>query len=1205
MKRVLSVILSAAIIFTSISSVSALDIPTNTNEYVLDETDSLENEGFAEFRDDLLEMLTDDTEHSDIPPEAGDLGVISDSQELYYNDAEALENNEKPQRLIVKSTKAIDTLDAIDSVNGYGDLYFLEYETEEDLYEAYDYYSTLSYVEFVQIDGVVTEAVIDESDEVFTEATVYGSTQYMSDYFGYTDAKSNMGTNEVVVAVVDSGVQHDHERLIGRVDPTGFDAVYNESSYDTRGHGTHVAGIIVANTRANVTIKPYKIFDNNGEASDSALYLAIMAAIEDDVDIINLSLTKKGDSDIIHEAVIAAYEEGITIVAAAGNAGDNLAEQKYTPASFPEVICTVAIDSTRYKASYSNWNSTKDLSAPGTDILSTYLDNTYKVMSGTSMACPFMTCCVAYLLSDDDTLTPDEVYNTLYNNTKRGGGTHNIRYVTPGALNQSTTACSVPVFNYAPGTFSGYITVTMTSETKDAEILYRTSDMPEKTYLSYSTPITITDTTSFTAYAIAKGYKDSATTSAKYTLSKELSSDFSIDENGKLLSYNGTTTRLTVPDYIDDTTITGIEADAFNSVPMISSITCGTNVTSIKSGAFNGCTVLDTLTAPSITTLEQGLFKDCPIKTLNVAGVTEIPAEYFMNNNTLNSIKITGATIIGDRAFYGTTYLSSVSLSSLEIIGESAFENSSISKLESKSASGIGDYAFKNCNITSATFNSVTSLGVGVFENCSMLKSVSLSGITAIPSYTFHNCKSLVSFSLSKVTSVGFKAFYNCTSITKCSFPSAQNITFEESVFENCTALTFVQIPCAFNVSKRMFKNCISLANVRVGSSSGTNNATIKDIGEEGFYGCKSITLDNLSLSTVESISKNCLVGTGIANTIHKELTLSITTINEGAFNGIRCERVYFIQLDYLYDIPDNAKIICVDYYLEDVNIKQDLDSKATFFSDSDGPLKKYCENNGLHFEDYKSCGSEVRTLKQVEPVCYGEGYEISFEAVAFDAIYQWYGANEEDLLDRVQLPSQRSSTLNLYDFLQEYPDYEYKYYFCIVSTSDFSKSSYHHPALNASTMSNLFRYDPDPNNSIAGTVSGTEGTVIDYSRGLVITDSLDNINTFSNIFADTSSNFSITASQNYMSATCYGTGSVITISSRDGATVLKTLTLVVKGDMNGDSVVDALDASQIALYSNNKASTNVKYLQCAADLDGSGHVDLQDYQAVVNKVVS
>lgn len=1202
MKRFLSALVSVAIIFSSVCSVNALDVIIEEVQYIAHTPDTVDESydgDFDVFCSDLLELITDADASSD------GIGIISDSADTYLSKGATYTSYTEPELLVVKSSKPIDTLDAVDYVGGFDDLYFLQFDNYDSLYEAYDYYLSLSYVEYAQIDGTVYESVFEEDEEVFTEATVHSSTQYASDFFGYTDAKANMGSNEVVVAVIDSGVQHDHEALVGRVEPTGFDAVYNESSYDTRGHGTHVAGIIVANTKSNVTIKPYKIFNNNGEASDTALYLSIMKAIEDDVDIINLSLTKKGDSEIIHEAVTAAYEEGITIVAAAGNNNDNLAEEKYTPASFPEVICTVAVDTTKYKASYSNWGTSKDLSAPGTDILSTYLDNTYKIMSGTSMACPFMTCCVAYLLSHKDTLSPDAVYNTLLNNTKRGGGTHNIKYVTPGTLVQSTTTCAVPVFNYTPGTFSGYIDVSLSCSTPDSEIVYRTSDMPEKTYLSYTGPITITETTSFTAYAFSKGYKNSSSVTAKYTLSGENASDFSIDENGTLLSYSGTTTRLTIPDYVNNAIVTGIEAGAFNNVPLLSSLTCGTYVTTIKSGAFSGCTHLETLTAPSITILEDGLFEDCPIKTLNIISVTEIPAEYFMNSSTLNSIKITGVKIIGDRAFYGTTYLSSVSLSALEIIGESAFENSSISKLESKSASGIGDYAFKNCNITSATFNSVTSLGIGVFENCSMLKSVSLSGITDIPSYTFHNCKGLVSFSLSKVASVGFKAFCNCTSLTKCSFPGTQNITFDESVFENCTALTFVQVPCAFNVSKRMFKNCASLANVRVGSSVGTDNATIKDIGEEGFYGCKSITLDNLSLGTVKSISKNCLVGSGIANTIHKELTLSITTINEGAFNGIRCERVYFIQLDYLYDIPDNAKIICIDYYLEDVNIKQDLDSKATFFSDSDGPLKKYCENNGLHFEDYKSCGSEVRTIKQVEPVCYGKGYEISFEAVAFDAIYVWYGANQEDLLDRVQLPSQRSSTLNLYDFLQKYPDYEYKYYFCIVSTSDFSKSSYHHPALNASTMSNLFRYDPDPNNSIVGTVSGTEGTVIDYSRGLVITDSLDNINTFSNIFADTSSNFSITASQNYMSATCYGTGSVITISSRDGATVLKTLTLVVKGDMNGDGVVDALDASQVALYSNKKASTNVKHLQCAADLDGSGHVDVTDYQAVVNKVVS
>lgn len=1202
MKRFLSALVSVAILFSSVCSVNAFDIIIEEVDYVINKPDisyDTYNGEFDQFCNDLLELITDKNNSS------YESGIISDTADTFFSDKSTDVENDYPELLIVKSSKAIETLDAVDYVCGYDNLYFLQFDSYKSLYEAYDYYLSLSYVEYAQIDGTVYESVFEEGEEVFTEATVNSSTQYASDFFGYSDAKANMGTNEVLVAVIDSGVQHDHERLEGRIVPTGFDAVNNESSYDTRGHGTHVAGIIVANTNSNVTIMPYKIFNNNGEASDSALYLSIMKAIEDDVDIINLSLTKKGDSEIIHEAVIAAYDEGITIVAAAGNDNVNLYEEEYTPASFPEVICTVSVETTKYKASYSNWGSAKDLSAPGTDILSTHLDNTYKIMSGTSMACPFMTCCVAYLLADNDSLSPDAVYNTLLNNTKRGGGTHNIKYVTPGTLVQSSTTCAVPVFSFNPGTFSGYLDVSLSCSTPDSEIVYRTSDMPEKTYLSYSGPITITDTTSFTAYAFSKGYKNSSSSSAKYTLSKESADLFAVDSSGVLTEYSGSTSRLTVPDYVNNNVITGVAANAFKNNVRLSSLTFGDHVTSIRSGALDGCTSLESLTAPSVLTLESGLFDHCPVKTLNLVGISEIPAEYFMNHTTLNSIKITSVTVIGDKAFYGTTNLATVSLSALSIIGDSAFENSSVTKLESKSSSSIGDYAFKNSNINSAVFNSVSQIGIGVFENCALLKSVTLSGITVIPDYTFHNCRSLVSFSLSKATSIGFKAFCNCTSLTKCNLPNATNITFDESVFENCTSLSFVQIPCAFNVSKRMFKNCVSLENVRVGTGASSDNTAIKDVGEEGFYGCKSITLDNLSITTATSLSKNCIAGTGIANTVHKELTLNITTINEGAFNGIRCERVYFIGLDYLYDIPDNAKVICIDYYLEEIDIKQDLDSDAVFFSDNDGPLSVYCGNNGLHYEDYETCGSAIRTLKQVEPVCYGEGYEISFEAVAFDSVYQWYGCDQEDRQDAVKLPSQRSSTLNIYDFLQENPDYQYTYYYCIVSTSDFSKSSYHHPSLNVSTRSNMVRYDSDPNNSIAGTVSGTENTVVDYSRNFVITDSLDNINTIENIFASTSSNVSITASQIYPSAMCYGTGSIITVKSIDGSTVIKTMTLVVKGDLNGDGVVDALDASQISLYSNKKASTNVKYLQCAADLDGSGHVDVQDYQAIVNKVVS
>lgn len=1195
MKRLISAILCFSIIFSSISSVSALDIYSVENVDVVTITEPADNNDFSEFRDALLRLITDYDDKSD-----NNIGDICDSADKYYSNGDSI--NEAPELLIVKSYEKIDTLDAIDYVGGYDGLYFLQFDNYDSLYDAYDYYQSLDFVEFVQIDGKFNESVIDEDVEVFTEATLYSSTQYMSDFYGYTDARANMGSNEVVIAVVDSGVQYDHERLIGRVEPTGFDAVENKSCYDTRGHGTHVAGIIVANTNSNVTIRPYKVIDNNGDSTDTALYLGIMAAIEDDVDIINLSLTKKGKSDIIHEAVIAAYEANITVVAAAGNSGENLADNYYSPASFPEVICTVAVDSTKYKASYSNWGSTKDLSAPGTDILSTHLNNTYKVMSGTSMACPFMTSCVSYLLADDDTLTPDQVYEALLANTKRGGGTHNIKYVTPGTLVQSNTTCAVPVFNYTPGTFSGYINVSLSCSTPNAEIVYRTSDMADKTYKSYTGPIKITDTTSFTAYAIAKGYKDSSTSTAKYTLSDQSADLFVVDETGKLLSYSGTTSKLTIPDYHNDLIINRISDGAFINNTRLSSLTCGSFLTVIESGSFDGCTSFETLNASAITSLEDGLFEDSPIKSITAKAVTEIPSEYFMYNNTISTLNISSVTLIGDRAFYGTTSISSISASSLKTIGTEAFAYSSISNLDAKKISTIGEYAFKNSNLKSASFTSISSLGAGAFKNCSLLISASIGGTTVIPAYTFQNCSKLQSFSLSRVTSVGYKAFNNCTSLTKCNFPSASNIVFDESVFENCLSLAFVQISCKFDISPKMFKGCKSLTDIRTGTNTSSNIATIDDIGEEGLYGCRSLTIENFPISGANSLGKNALVNTGISDVIHKELYLDLNQVHEGGFNGIRCERLYFLDLDILYDIPDNCKVVGLDYYLEDVDLSNDLDTEAVFYGDDTNIMINYCANNDLHYEIYIKTTNSMRILRDVEPVCYGEGYTISFEAIAWKSSYTWYGCNNEDKSDKVELTSLYTSTVNLYDYIAEHPEHEFTYYYCVVKSA---AEPYRHEALNKYTSSSLCRYDPTPENSIAVSVTGTDDTIVDFGLNLVITDSLDNINTINNIFSDISSNVVITPSHNNIKAKGYGTGTTITIYDLHKTNIIKTMTLIVKGDTNGDGVIDALDAAVVARYQGNRSISENDYIGYASDLDGSGHIDVFDYQAIVNKVVA
>ncbi len=801
MKKILSILLSFCILFGSISAASALDVELP--------------KGLDSFTAELSEMINEyDGDESDVAlfSVAEDTTNVSD-------------DSERTNRLVVKSTRNIDKLNCVDYVGGYKDLYILQFANEDDCNAALNYYSSLSCVQYVQEDGILEESAIEETESVFNEAAIGISSQYQSDIFGYTKAKENMGTEEVVIAVVDTGVANDHEYLTGRVEPTGFDSVYNESCYDKRGHGTHVAGIIVANTKLNVKIKPYKVIGDDGTGTDTQLYLGIQAAIEDGVDIINLSLTRKGESEIVHEAVVDAHNAGITVVAAAGNDNVNLNETFYTPACFDEVICVVNIDVNKKRSSTSNWRYNDTLSAPGVDILSSYIGNTYKVMSGTSMAAPFISSCVAYLFASGDYYTPDEVYNTLYANTKVGA-TASIHYVVPGQVINSTSTCATPVFTYASGTFSGYLNVKITCATPGATIMYRTSDMNSNTYYEYTGPIRIEKNKSFEAFAYCANYKTSGSASASYTKSDTDTSMFIIDENDVLIGYTGTATTVTVPAYFDGGCVSKIAASAFSGNTNVKRITLDKITTTIGEGAFEGCTALTSISGAGITTIEAEAFKNCM---------------------SLTTVTMSALLTIGDRAFSGCSALTSLRLTKLNSIGSYTFENSGLQTLTATKLTTIGDGAFSNSLIKTASYSSVTSIGAKAFENCKNITEVSLTNkVGYLGEGAFENCKNLTTVTLDGITGLSNDVFKNCTALTSVTADSLA--TVGNYTFAGCIALDTLSLP-----------NLTAIGDYTCFGCEGLKTLTLPELTTVGDYAFAQSGLESAALTSATTLGTKAL----------------------------------------------------------------------------------------------------------------------------------------------------------------------------------------------------------------------------------------------------------------------------------------------------------------------------------------------------------
>jgi len=220
----------------------------------------------------------------------------------------------------------------------------------------------------------------------------------------------------VVVALVDTGVQLDHPDLAANIQAGGYDYINDDSDpTDDAGHGTAMAGFIagVDNTEGNVGVAhgakvlPFKACDADGYCYTTAIVDAINAAIIANVDIISMSFGGEANS-LIQGAIDDAVAAGIVVVAAAGN--ENASACLY-PAAYSNVVCVGAIDSSDLRGSFSNYGTGLDVVTPGVNNSTTAMGSTYATVSGTSGATAYYSGSAAVAISlvkDYCTTTPSD-----------------------------------------------------------------------------------------------------------------------------------------------------------------------------------------------------------------------------------------------------------------------------------------------------------------------------------------------------------------------------------------------------------------------------------------------------------------------------------------------------------------------------------------------------------------------------------------------------------------------------------------------------------------------------------------------------------------------------------------------------------------------------------------------------------------------------
>jgi len=231
------------------------------------------------------------------------------------------------------------------------------------------------------------------------------------------------GDPEVIIAVLDTGVDMAHPDLLGKVVSAGRDfANDDDDAFDDHWHGTYVAGIAAANTGNgvgiagvawNCRILPVKVVDENGDGYYSWIIDGIIWATDQGADVINLSLGGDVPDSFLEDACTYAHDHGVVIAAASGNDGGSV----LYPAAYDDtVLAAAASDYNDAIASFSNFGPEVDVAAPGVWVLGpapqAYVgpdELPYVFASGTSAAAPHVAGLAALIRSAKPGLAADEI----------------------------------------------------------------------------------------------------------------------------------------------------------------------------------------------------------------------------------------------------------------------------------------------------------------------------------------------------------------------------------------------------------------------------------------------------------------------------------------------------------------------------------------------------------------------------------------------------------------------------------------------------------------------------------------------------------------------------------------------------------------------------------------------------------------------------
>ena len=628
-------------------------------------------------------------------------------------------------RLIVKASETPDKLNSIGMASGFRDWYIIQFENEEDAKTAYDYYlnekETIRVTpDFVHQRKYYIEPARPNNEKIDSgdsSETIGRLNSWGSICTGLYDVKDYIETNalntqEIVVGLIDSGINYNLEYFEGRIIRTyaNYSGTGDENDeMDQTGHGTMVASIIIDNAPQNVKIATYCNGEYIGMESESAI--AIISAVNDQVDILNCSFGNTNETGLLGDALDYAHEKDIPVVAAGGNFSENIHfNNSCWPAYDEKTISVGGFSNNGLPAIWTAFGKELDLLAPCENLPCVSTQGKTKTMSGTSFSAPMAVSLFTQMMTLYPELSNEEIEHKIKASADATDMFYECGLFGYGVIDAIGSAAfdrnESPDFSLPEGKYIDEIAVEISAK-PGCEIYYTLdSSYPSKENgILYTEPVQISDDCPFLkAVAYGEGLFRSECSKSLYRLQRLGTDDmFTISGDGQIISYTGEVFDLIIPEKINGITVTGIASNTF-SESNLSGVSFPDTLSEISEYAFENSDNLLLADGKNIKTIGHNAFESC---------------------NSLTLVDFPAVEIIGNHAFVNCDSLSGISLPNCREIDAGGFQYCS--------------------SMRCAHLPKVTTLNGNVFQQDAMLTDIYLPSLkefanTALISGDFREC---------------------------------------------------------------------------------------------------------------------------------------------------------------------------------------------------------------------------------------------------------------------------------------------------------------------------------------------------------------------------------------------------------------------------------------------------------------------------------